>query len=137
VDLTNVDRTLQPILKRLVPAFSPKRIVLFGSHAKGSAKPGSDIDILLVTELNGDPTQYLKHARQLTGHTFPFVDVVICTSAQIEEAHRGRLPFLLQALENGIILYSQPSNHAGAKQSLASVDWPRHPTAVSARIGSL
>ena len=60
-----------------------------------------------MTDLKGDNTQHLKHARQLIGHAFPSVDIVLCTREQVEEAYAGKSPFLLSALEYGITLYNR------------------------------
>ena len=35
-------------LERLVEAYQPERIYLFGSHARGDAGPDSDIDLMIV-----------------------------------------------------------------------------------------
>jgi tRNA nucleotidyltransferase (CCA-adding enzyme) len=36
------------IVRRLVPSVSPRKIVLFGSSARGTPGPHSDVDILIV-----------------------------------------------------------------------------------------
>lgn len=36
------------LLERLVAAYQPERIYLFGSHARGDAGPDSDIDLMIV-----------------------------------------------------------------------------------------
>ena len=40
---------LDEIVRRLVEAISPQRIILFGSHAYGTSGPDSDIDVYIVT----------------------------------------------------------------------------------------
>ena len=44
------DETLQEVVRRILAVGSPLRIVLFGSRARGRARPGSDLDILIVEE---------------------------------------------------------------------------------------
>lgn len=66
-------------LARLVRAFAPERIVLFGSYAKGTAHPGSDVDLLVVAALVGDLVVHMRRARQLVADSFPPIDVVLCT----------------------------------------------------------
>lgn len=44
--------TLDPVIQTMVdrPArgFHPQRIILFGSHARGTAQPTSDVDLLVI-----------------------------------------------------------------------------------------
>jgi predicted nucleotidyltransferase len=95
------------VLERLVRNFAPERIVLFGSYAKGTARPGSDVDLLVIANLEGDPVVHLRRARQLVADSFPPVDVVLCTPEEVAEAHTARSPFLLSVLGSGITLYSR------------------------------
>jgi len=43
------------IAERIVERFRPKRVILFGSQAKGQAHEGSDIDLCVVIETFGKP----------------------------------------------------------------------------------
>ncbi len=94
-------------LERLVRAFAPSQVVLYGSYAKGAAEPGSDVDLLVVTELDGDRTTQLRRARQLVAGLFPTVDVVLCTPEEAEGAATAASPFLASVLESGSVLYSR------------------------------
>src|SRR2546428_934442 len=42
------DPTLAEIVRRLVEAYHPERVYLFGSHARGEAGPDSDYDLMVV-----------------------------------------------------------------------------------------
>ena len=95
------------VLERLVRNFAPERIVLFGSYAKGTARPGSDVDLLVVADLEGDPVVHLRRARQLVADSFPPVDFVLCTSEEVAESPTARSPFLLSVLGSGITVYSR------------------------------
>ncbi len=46
--LTGQDAILNEIKVRLVKAINPKKIFLFGSRAKGTARNDSDYDILVL-----------------------------------------------------------------------------------------
>ena len=96
------------VLERLIRNFVPERIVLFGSYAKGTARPGSDVDLLVVADLEGDPVVHLRRARQLVADCFPRVDVVLCTPEEVAAAPTARSPFLLSVLDSGITVYSRP-----------------------------
>jgi|ERR1017187_4962768 predicted nucleotidyltransferase len=98
---------LRGTLDRLIRAFAPERIMLFGSYAKGTAKSGSDLDLLVVANIEGDPIVPLRRARQLVAASFPPVDIVLCTPEDIVEAPTARSPFLLSVLGSGITLYNR------------------------------
>jgi predicted nucleotidyltransferase len=98
---------LRGTLNRLIRAFAPERIVLFGSYAKGTAQPDSDVDLLVVADLEGDPTFHQRRARQLAANSFPPVDVVLCTPEDVSEATIVKSPFLLSVLGSGINVYSR------------------------------
>ena len=49
------DPTLAEIVRRLVEAYHPERVYLFGSHARGEAGPDSDYDLMVVVPDNAPP----------------------------------------------------------------------------------
>ena len=48
------------MVQRLVQRFDPEQIILFGSRARGKARPNSDYDLLVVVPLTGS-----KRAQQV------------------------------------------------------------------------
>ncbi|MFT5368683.1 MAG: putative nucleotidyltransferase [Candidatus Latescibacterota bacterium] len=49
----DIETTIREISDRIVAQFDPLKVILFGSHARGTATPDSDVDILVVKELHG------------------------------------------------------------------------------------
>jgi predicted nucleotidyltransferase len=49
------DPVLGEIVRRLVDAFKPHRVYLFGSTARGDASPDSDYDILVIVPDDAPP----------------------------------------------------------------------------------
>ena len=96
---------LRRVVERYVRAFAPERIVLFGSYAKGQHRPSSDIDLLVIADLMGDPSMHLRRARQLASDHFPPVDIVIASPEEAANATRSDNPFLLSILESGRVIY--------------------------------
>ena len=45
------------IVKRIVGRFAPELVILFGSHAKGTAGIDSDVDLLVVMPVRGSKRQ--------------------------------------------------------------------------------
>ena len=104
----NLPPLVQRTLQRLIRAFAPERIVLFGSYAKGTVRSGSDVDLLVIASLNGNPDFHRRRARQLAANSFPPVDVVFATPAEVAGAATAKSPFLLSILGSGITVYNRP-----------------------------
>lgn len=52
-DISAVQVTIAEMVRRIVERFHPERIILFGSHARGTAGPHSDVDLLVVMQPHG------------------------------------------------------------------------------------
>jgi uncharacterized protein len=48
-----VQAQIDCMVKRIVRKFHPKKIILFGSHARGEAGADSDVDLLIVMPVEG------------------------------------------------------------------------------------
>jgi predicted nucleotidyltransferase len=46
---------IDEIVDRIATRFSPERIILFGSHARGDAREGSDLDLMVLFREVDDP----------------------------------------------------------------------------------
>jgi predicted nucleotidyltransferase len=83
---TAPDPILSEMIRRLVGAFRPERIYLFGSRARGGAGPDSDYDLLMVVGSSSQPRCRLEQAafRTLCGVGAP-KDVIVLTSKEFNE----------------------------------------------------
>ena len=50
---TSCQKQIHEMVERIVRQFMPDKIILFGSHARGSAGPDSDVDLLIVMPVAG------------------------------------------------------------------------------------
>lgn len=50
-------KQIKKIVGRIVSRFSPDKIILFGSYARGNAGPDSDLDLLIVMPVSGSRRQ--------------------------------------------------------------------------------
>ncbi len=77
---------LRTVLDRLVAAFHPEEVWLFGSRAEGRARPGSDWDLLVVLRDGVEPHLLDPVAawQVVRGLGVP-VDVVPCTRSEFDE----------------------------------------------------
>jgi predicted nucleotidyltransferase len=98
---------VQRTVDRLIRAFAPEKVVVFGSFAKGTAHSGSDVDVLVIANLAGHPAAHQRKARQLAADAFPPIDVVLATPEEVADAADARSPFLLSILGTGITVYER------------------------------
>jgi len=96
------------VVRRYIRAFAPERIILFGSYAKATNQPTSDVDLLVIADVEGDPAHQVRRARQLAADCFPPVDVVLVTPEEAASAAAVESPFLLSILESGMVVYRRP-----------------------------
>lgn len=100
------DPILKEIVGRLVDAFRPERIYLFGSHARGDVGPDSDYDILVVVSEAEEPGYRLaQRAHSLLWDLGAAVDILVWTREDFESrlhlkaslpstvVREGRLPY--------------------------------------------
>lgn len=87
---------LKEIVERLVAAYRPERIYLFGSHARGDAGPDSDFDILVLVPDDAPPARRRSRlAYEALRGTGMAADVVVWTLGYFED--RREVPASLSA----------------------------------------
>ncbi|MGH7858509.1 MAG: nucleotidyltransferase domain-containing protein [Candidatus Binatia bacterium] len=85
------DASLAEIVRRLIDAYRPLRIYLFGSHARGEAGADSDYDLLLVVPDDASPRQKRSRlAYEVLRGTGVAADVIVWTKSNFNE--RLRVP---------------------------------------------
>ena len=101
--------TFIPIMvDRIVSTFQPVQIVLFGSHARGTATEWSDVDLLVILPKVSDKRNAAIEIRRALGDLPVSKDIVVATPEEV--ARRGHLvgTTLRSALRGGKILYERP-----------------------------
>ena len=102
-------REISEFGKRLAAEFRPQRVVLFGSYAYGQPTPGSDVDILVVMPLEGDPVDKSVEMRLTLRPRFP-LDILVRTPAKIKERLAMGDDFIKDILDKGKVLYEAPGH---------------------------
>ncbi|MBI2941204.1 MAG: nucleotidyltransferase domain-containing protein [Chloroflexi bacterium] len=95
------------MVDRIVRQFHPVRVILFGSRARGDARPDSDVDLLVVLPHGADKHRATVAILDALADLPVFKDVVVTTPDEI--AQRGDLvgTVLRPALREGKVLYDR------------------------------
>jgi len=102
----SVDAILGSILRRLVEAYQPEAVYLFGSQARGEADPDSDYDLLVVVPADAPEARRRPHlaVQALRGVGVP-VDAVIMTRPAFDLRSHVINSLPEAALHEGRLLY--------------------------------
>jgi predicted nucleotidyltransferase len=98
---------LPEIIARLVTRFRPEQIILFGSQARGDARPDSDVDLLVVLPHVANKREAMVAMLSALRDLPVAKDVVVTTPDEIER--RGHLigSVLRPALREGRVVYDR------------------------------
>ncbi|MGI9168289.1 MAG: nucleotidyltransferase domain-containing protein [Pyrinomonadaceae bacterium] len=105
IDLSLLDE----IVRRVVEVAQPQKVVLFGSRARGNARPHSDYD-LLVVNASAEPRYKRSVPIYMALADVPAeVEVMVYTPEEIEEWSEVPQAFVTTALREGKTLYERAS----------------------------
>lgn len=101
------DPMLTEIVRRLVGAYEPERIYLFGSHARGEAGSDSDYDLLVVVSDDARPERKRSRLGYLALRgTGTAADVMVCTRRYFEERLHLKASLPATIAREGKLLYA-------------------------------
>jgi uncharacterized protein len=104
----SIHKLLPTITDRLVQAFEPETIFLFGSHAWGTPNADSDLDLLVIvsaSELSSSQRSALAY-RSLRDIPYP-LDILVKTRKEIARFSQVVASLEYQILSKGKCLYGQ------------------------------
>jgi predicted nucleotidyltransferase len=102
------EAAIDTMVARIVERFHPLRVVLFGSHARGTATADSDVDLLVVLPEVADKRRATVEIRRALGDLPVSKDIVVATPAEIVNRGARAGSVLRPALAEGKVLYEQP-----------------------------
>lgn len=84
--------------------YQPKKIVLFGSYAKGKPSPASDVDLLVIMDTQRSTWDLAVEISLAIKHSFP-IDIIVRTPQEIASRLAHGDFFIQNIMEQGKVLY--------------------------------
>ena len=101
VSLEEIKRSFAAVLE----TGGAQRAIIFGSYARGEADEYSDIDLVIIKDTE---TPFLDRYRDFDGlfSVMPkALEVLVYTQGEFESMRDGGNPFILNVVEDGIVIY--------------------------------
>ena len=100
------DARLDEVVRRLVEAYEPERIYVFGSKARGDDGPDSDYDLLVVVPDDTPPQRRRSRlAYEVLRGTGTAADVLVCTHSYFEPRRSLKASLPGTVLREGRLLH--------------------------------
>jgi predicted nucleotidyltransferase len=96
---------LSEAIRRLVEAAHPRRIILFGSRARGDAREDSDVDLMLLQDEVKDAAAESVRLRRVLKGLIMAVDILPVSHAQFEYWRDTPGNVFFEAASEGKVLY--------------------------------
>jgi predicted nucleotidyltransferase len=96
---------LKEVTQKVVQAFRPKNIILFGSYAYGKPTTDSDLDLLIIMESRDRPAERIRKVSDLFDPRPLPMDFIVLTPGEVRQRLDGFDPFLEEVFEKGQLLY--------------------------------
>lgn len=97
---------IQELSNRIVEAFHPDRIVLFGSYAYGNPDEGSDVDLLVLMPFEGKGFKMSLEILNKVNPRFP-IDLLARRPDDTARRYAEGDPLIREALDRGKVLYER------------------------------
>ena len=101
------EQTIQHVVRTIVERMSPRRIILFGSYARGKAEPDSDLDLFVELDASLPGRGRAMRIKQLFD-TYPCsMDIVVYTPQEVAYWRQAAASLVASVLREGRVLYER------------------------------
>ncbi len=92
--------------KRIAREFNPEKIILFGSHAYGTPREYSDVDLLVIMPFDGSAFRKSLEIEDRIAPPF-YLDIVVRSPDDAARRYREGDPLIQEAFDRGRVLYER------------------------------
>jgi len=100
-------RAIDDMVRRLVERFGPDQIILFGSHARGTAGPDSDVDLLVIMPFTGSKRAKQIEMRVALHDIRVPKDIILATPEEVTRRKGVVGTIIRPAIREGKVLYAR------------------------------
>jgi predicted nucleotidyltransferase len=97
----------QEFIRTIAERFSPDKIILFGSWARGDATSDSDVDLLVLFPEVSDPRRRIAELHAVLGDFSRAADIVVSTTSRFERYRNVVNTVYWPASREGKVLYER------------------------------
>ncbi len=97
---------VEALSREIAREFDPERIILFGSHAYGTTREYSDIDLLVIMPFEGSGFDKSLEILDRVDPRFA-IDLIVRRPDDTERRYREFDPLIRDALDQGRVLYER------------------------------
>jgi uncharacterized protein len=94
------------LVGRIVDRMRPQRVIVFGSYAKGTAHPRSDLDLCIIIDTELPPARRADSLGPVLATCLVPVDVHVHTPEELRVYAAEPHSFLRSVLETGRVVYA-------------------------------
>jgi predicted nucleotidyltransferase len=102
---TLADETVARLTRLLVEAAHPRRLILFGSYARGDAREDSDVDVMVVEERPADRLMEMVRLNRLLRGLEVAVDLLVVSEEKFNHWRDTPGNVYFEASSEGRVLY--------------------------------
>jgi predicted nucleotidyltransferase len=103
----DIQFVLDQLIERITCRFAPRKIVLFGSYSVGRPGQDSDIDLLIVMDVEGSTRQRANEIDLLMADRVIPMDFIVLTPEQYERQKNVIGTIVHQAERQGKVIYER------------------------------
>jgi HEPN domain-containing protein/predicted nucleotidyltransferase len=118
------DQVLERITRTIVEHLRPRRILLFGSRARGNAAPDSDYDIMVEMETDLGSSQRARSVYELFPRGEWSMDVLVYTPDEVRRKKDDVGTVVYDIVREGRVLYCRPDATEGGTDTGLPVSTP-------------
>jgi len=96
---------LLDIIQKVIAVAKPRKVILFGSYARGEAEEDSDLDLLIVEDTISNKGQEAIKIRNAIGSIGLGVDILVCAEEELLDWSHIPGSTIYWALREGKVLY--------------------------------